>query len=84
MDELDLMVWDFPAIRDGLAWYLEVAENRQPAKFRIAATVPTHLDPALASEEALWAELDELTPRFLERWEAIQICTAESIASRAF
>ena len=58
MGQLDrLRVWEDPAIRDALAWYLDVAENRRPAKFRIAATVPTHLNPATASEEELWAKL---------------------------
>ena len=41
MGELDrLDVWKDPAIREALAWYREVAENRRPAKFRIAATIP--------------------------------------------
>ena len=31
-----LRIWDDPAIRDALAWYLDVAENRRPAKFRAA------------------------------------------------
>ena len=38
-DLAHLKIWDDPAIRDSLSWYLEVAENRRPAKFRIAATV---------------------------------------------
>jgi putative pyruvate formate lyase activating enzyme len=67
-----LRIWDDPAIRNGLAWYLDVAENRRPAKFRIAATVPTNLDPATASEQALWDELDRLSPSFLARWQAIR------------
>jgi putative pyruvate formate lyase activating enzyme len=67
-----LRIWDDPAIRDGLSWYLAVAENKRPAKFRIAATLPTQLDPATSSEEALWAELDRLTPIFLARWRAIR------------
>ena len=33
----NLRIWGDPAIRDALSWYLEVAENRRPAKFRIAA-----------------------------------------------
>jgi hypothetical protein len=33
-----LRIWDDPAIRDGLSWYLAVAENRRPAKFRIAVS----------------------------------------------
>ena len=32
-----LKIWDDPAIRDALSWYLDVAENQRPAKFRIAA-----------------------------------------------
>jgi putative pyruvate formate lyase activating enzyme len=67
-----LKIWDHPAIRDALSWYLDVAENRRPAKFRIAATVATQLDPAAGSEDALWAELDRLTPIFLARWQAIR------------
>jgi putative pyruvate formate lyase activating enzyme len=38
-DLAHLKIWDDPTIRDSLSWYLEVAENRRPAKFRIAATV---------------------------------------------
>ena len=37
----ELWIWDDPALRDSLAWYLDVADNRRPAKFRIAATIPT-------------------------------------------
>jgi hypothetical protein len=71
-DLAQLRVRDDPAIRDALSWYIDVAENRCPAKFRIAATVALHLDPAASSEDALWAELDELTPIFLTRWQAIR------------
>ena len=67
-----LRIWQDPAIRDALSWYLDVAENRRPAKFRIAATVATRLDPAASGESALWAELDRLTPIFLARWKAIR------------
>ena len=63
-----LRVWEDPAIRGALAWYLDVAENRRPAKARIAATVAADLDPATAPEDALWQELDRLTPLFLIRW----------------
>ncbi|MEH2611897.1 hypothetical protein [Bradyrhizobium sp. AZCC 1693] len=62
-----LTVWDDPSICGALSWYLAVAENRRPAKFRIAATVATKLDPAASAEDALWAELDRLTPIFLAR-----------------
>ena len=54
MGRLDcLKIWDDPAIRNALAWYLDVAENRRPAKFHIAATIATELDPAESSEAAL-------------------------------
>jgi hypothetical protein len=50
-DLAHLKIWDDPAIRDSLSWYLDVAENRRPAKFRIAATLATQIDPAAASGE---------------------------------
>ena len=71
-DLADLRIWEDPAIRGALSWYLDVAENRRPAKFRIAATVSTQLDLAVSSEKALWAEFDRLTPIFLARWQAIR------------
>jgi putative pyruvate formate lyase activating enzyme len=71
-DLAHLKIWDDPAIRNSLSWYLDVAENRRPAKFRIAATLATQIDPVASSEDALWAELDRLTPIFLGRWQAIR------------
>jgi hypothetical protein len=44
-----LRIWDDQAIRGALSWYLDVAENRRPAKYRIAATVATQLDPGQAA-----------------------------------
>jgi putative pyruvate formate lyase activating enzyme len=67
-----LRIWNDPAIAGALSWYLDVAENRRPAKFRIAATLATELDPAGCGEEALWAELDRLMPIFLARWQDIR------------
>src|SRR6266498_4246191 len=67
-----LGIWNDAAIHDALSWYLAVAENRRPAKFRIAATVPAELDLSTSSEEALWAELERLTGIFLERWLTIR------------
>ena len=75
-DLAHLKIWDDSAIRDGLSWYLDVAENRRPAKFRIAATLATQIDPAASSEDALWAELERLTPIFLDRWQAIRAGTS--------
>jgi putative pyruvate formate lyase activating enzyme len=73
MSELGtLRVWNDPAILAALSWYLDVAENRRPAKFRIAATIATELDPVESSEAVLWAELDRLTPIFLARWGTIR------------
>ena len=41
MSELGtLRVWNDPAILAALSWYLDVAANRRPAKFRIAACSP--------------------------------------------
>jgi putative pyruvate formate lyase activating enzyme len=71
-DLAKLTIWHDPAIRGALSWYLDVAENRRPAKFRIAATVGTPLDPSASSEDALWAEFDRLTPIFLTRWQEIR------------
>ena len=42
-DLAKLTIWDDPSIRSALSWYLDVAENWRPAKFRIAATVATLL-----------------------------------------
>jgi putative pyruvate formate lyase activating enzyme len=71
-DLANLKIWDDPAIRNSLSWYLDVAENRRPAKFRIAATLATQIDPAASGENALWAELERQTPIFLGRLQAIR------------
>ncbi len=62
-----LWVWHDPAIAKSLGWYLDVATNRKPAKFRIARTIPAAISLQHASEDALWDELDRLTPVFLGR-----------------
>jgi putative pyruvate formate lyase activating enzyme len=71
-DLADMRIWDDRVIRGALSWYLDVAENRRPAKFRIAATLAAELDPAAADEDVLWTEFDRLTPIFLARWQAIR------------
>ena len=68
-----LASWRDPAITSALSWYLDVAENRRPAKFRIAATVATQVDLGASSEHALWSELNRLTPVFGARWRAIRV-----------
>jgi putative pyruvate formate lyase activating enzyme len=73
MGGLDLLrVWHDPAIAKALGWYREVAANRKPAKFRIAAALPVDLVLDRAEEGELWAELERLTPAFLERWRRIR------------
>jgi putative pyruvate formate lyase activating enzyme len=68
----DLWVWQDPALERRLAWYRAVAENRKPAKFRIAATIPLAVPLRDSPEEALWGELDRLTPIFLARLDGIR------------
>lgn len=73
MQDFDrLRIWDQPRIARALAWYREVATDRMPAKFRIAATIPVAVDPDRADEETLARELERVTPQFLERREAIR------------
>jgi len=68
----ELWIWNDPALRDRLAWYLDVADNRRPAKFRIAATMPAFVDLDAEGTDGLWAELERLTPQFLDRLEAVR------------
>jgi putative pyruvate formate lyase activating enzyme len=77
-----LQPWRDEAIARALAWYRAVAENRMPAKFRIAATIPAHVLLDDAPEEALWRELERLTPLFLERWAGIR-AEREALGARA-
>ncbi len=68
----ELWVWKDPAVTESLGWYRDVAENRKPSKSRIARTIPLALSPEEVSEEALWHELERLTPVFVERWRGIR------------
>ena len=67
-----LRLWRDPALARPLAWYLAVADNRKPAKFVIAKTIPVRCRLADAPEDALWQELERLTPVFLARWRDIR------------
>jgi putative pyruvate formate lyase activating enzyme len=67
-----LWIWREPRIAGALSWYRAVATDRMPAKFRIAATIPASVDPEAADEAELAAELERLTPRFLDRWRDIR------------
>ena len=67
-----LWFWSDPAIADALGWYRAVANNRRPAKFRIARTLPVEVSLEKAPEEALWEELERLTPVFLACFRGIR------------
>ena len=73
----ELWIWNDPALRDCLAWYLDVADNRWPAKFRIATTVPVSVDLDAEGTDGLWAELERLTPQFLDRLDAFVLSLAK-------
>ena len=67
-----LWVWGDAGTARSLGWYRGVATDREPAKFRIAGTIPVALSLREASEDALWDELDRLTAVFLERWRRVR------------
>ncbi len=71
----DLWSWDDPQLTDRLRWYVYVADNRRPGKFRIAATIPV-AEPEgwleTAPEETLWVELERLTSQFVGRLDGIR------------
>ena len=67
-----LWVWQDAALAQALGWYRDVASNRKPAKFRVAGTIPVAVALDDAPEDALWRELDRLTPLFLERLRRIR------------
>jgi len=70
-DLSSLRVWREPDLKGLMPWYRAVADNRAPAKFRVAGKVPVAV--ALdAPEEELWAELDARTPQFLDLWNSIR------------
>ena len=68
----DLWIWNDARFAGVMDWYRAVAENRRPAKFRIARTIPITADLSAASEEDLWQELERLTPEFLKSFDAIR------------
>lgn len=72
MGQLDrLWIWEEPDLKGQLAWYRQVADNRMPAKFRIAQCVP--VDVSLAADEPdLWQALEEKTAVFLDLWQQIR------------
>ncbi|MBI4207135.1 MAG: radical SAM protein [Betaproteobacteria bacterium] len=71
-----LYIWRHRDLSGRMPWYRGVADNRRPAKFRIAARVPVAI-PLDAAEEELWAELDARTPQFLDLWHSIRDSGAE-------
>lgn len=67
-----LGIWEEPDLVGGFNWYREVAANRKPAKFRIAAHVPVDLPLNASSEDDLWRALESATPEFISLWLAIR------------
>jgi len=54
-------IGDDPIWRRRFDWYLGVADNRLPAKFRLAAAIPVATEPGSASTPDLWNQLEALT-----------------------
>jgi uncharacterized Fe-S radical SAM superfamily protein PflX len=67
-----LWIWQEEDLWGQLAWYRQVATNRMPAKFRIAQHIPVEVSLVDASEDVLWAALEEKTPAFLDLWDLIR------------
>ena len=67
-----LAIWREADLRGQLAWYRQVADNRRPAKFRIAQHIPVDVALTEAPEAALWEALAATTPVFLNRWDQIR------------
>jgi putative pyruvate formate lyase activating enzyme len=67
----DLPIWREPDLDGRMPWYRAVADNRCPAKFRIANRVSVEV-PLDAPEDELWRELDAKIPVFLNLWERIR------------
>jgi len=61
-----LGIGDDPIWRRRFDWYLGVADNRLPAKFRLAAAIAAELDLASAAVADLWAHLDTLTATLVD------------------
>ena len=68
-----LKIWDDPAVRGALPWYLDVAENRRPAKFRIAATVATGLDPLVSREDAIGRTTASSDVMAITKWSILKL-----------
>ena len=77
MRQLDrLWIWEEADLQGQLSWYRQVADNRMPAKFRMARCVP--VDVSLAADEPeLWRALEEKTAVFLNLWQQIRSGTAD-------
>ncbi|MGC9180508.1 MAG: radical SAM protein [Vulcanisaeta sp.] len=65
-------LWIWRHIRDKLPWYYEVATNKKPAKYLIAARVPVNEKLTELSEDELWREFDRALNDFLELWRRVK------------
>jgi len=71
----DLWIWDDSQLSDWLSWYRDVADNRQPAKFRIATSIPVAVSAGSLEEVPegqLWTDLGRLTSEFMTRFDGIR------------
>jgi putative pyruvate formate lyase activating enzyme len=67
----DAAFWRAPDFQGRMQWYRTVADNRLPAKYLIAARVPTAC-PLDSPEPLLWQAFDAATAAFLDLRERIR------------
>ncbi|WP_243678074.1 hypothetical protein [Vulcanisaeta distributa] len=65
-------LWIWKYIRDKLPWYYEVAINRKPAKYLIAARIPVNEKITELGEGELWREFERALKDFLELWRRVR------------
>jgi len=63
-----LLVWRDPVVKERLSWYYSVMRNERPARFLIARSVESPVNPyeSSLSLDELWGIHDELSGRFSE------------------
>ena len=67
-----LTVWRNPKVRRALQWYHKVMENKKPAKFKIARSIPVDERIFEADIQELWKEHDRLHEIFYKKWVKIR------------
>ena len=63
-----LLVWRDPVVKERLSWYYSVMRDERPARFLIARSVESPVNPyeSSLSLDELWGIHDELSGRFSE------------------